>query len=319
MKEHILRKIKMSNNGDLNYEYFKGKKKLKNNHIINDYLKGIYIPPAYDNVIIYKNKKSDVMAIGEDSKGRKQYIYNKSFKEISSKYKFCELIDFGKNYSKIYKSILYDIKNKDDEKNNLIAIILKLIIDCNFRVGNEKYTKDNKSFGVSTLQHNHIIIDYNNVIIDFIGKKGVQNTCYVKNKHIKEFLKKRKKTHKKIFSYKNRNKYKKIKASDVNNYLKTFGDFTTKNFRTWGANIKFIKYLLNSSEKTNNKNIKQAIDFVSNKLHHTPNVCKNNYIEPTLITFYKNDKESFINFFGKSKNNSELSKRLTKFLKKNYK
>ena len=39
-------------------------------------------------------------------------------------------------------------------KEKQIAIILKLIMDCNFRVGNEKYKKENKSFGVTTLQKN---------------------------------------------------------------------------------------------------------------------------------------------------------------------
>ena len=31
-----------------------------------------------------------------------------------------------------------------------------IIIDCNFRVGNDKYTRDNKSYGVSTLENKHI-------------------------------------------------------------------------------------------------------------------------------------------------------------------
>ena len=32
----------------------------------------------------------------------------------------------------------------------------------------------------------------------------------------------------------------KVGAGDVNNYLKQYGDISTKNFRTWMANIHFI-------------------------------------------------------------------------------
>ncbi len=54
------------------------------------------------------------------------------------------------------KHIENDYKSKVDNKNKQIAMILKLIMDCNFRIGNDKYTKENNSYGVSTLQGKHI-------------------------------------------------------------------------------------------------------------------------------------------------------------------
>ena len=47
-----------------------------------------------------------------------------------------------------------------------------------------------------------------------------------------------------IFMYRVNNKYYNIKSSDVNKYLKKFGNFTAKNFRTWGANLEFIQQLV---------------------------------------------------------------------------
>ena len=44
-----------------------------------------------------------------------------------------------------------------------------------------------------------------------------------------------------------------IQSTDVNDYIKQFGDFSSKDFRTWSANIKLIKHLLNSKEKKLNR------------------------------------------------------------------
>jgi DNA topoisomerase IB len=80
MSDYIIRKIKAIDNKKYFHEYYNSsKKKLSNNDYIDKVLVGTYIPPAYENVKIYIKKSSKVLAIGTDSKGRKQYIYNKDF------------------------------------------------------------------------------------------------------------------------------------------------------------------------------------------------------------------------------------------------
>ena len=81
---------------------------------------------------------------------------------------------------------------------------------------------------------------------------------------------------------------------DVNKYLKQFGKFTAKDFRTWGANIELIKELM----KNKNSELKKCIENVSIKLHNTPTICKSNYLDPELMEFYKNDKEGFRGHFN---------------------
>ena len=56
------------------------------------------------------------------------------------------------------------------------------MIECNFRIGNDKYLKENKSYGVTTLLNKHIQIKGDTVTLDINGKKDVQNTNKVKNK-----------------------------------------------------------------------------------------------------------------------------------------
>ena len=115
-----------------------------------------------------------------------------------------------------------------------------------------------------------------------------------------------------IFTYREGNKYYNIKSSDVNNYLKQFGDFSAKNFRTWGANIELIYQLLKQCSRefpdTNNKTKKLlnvCIKKVASKLHNTSAVCKSNYLDPELINLFVENPNKFRNTFNVKKINKE--------------
>ena len=313
MKNYILRKIINNSSKEIKHNFFDKRNNLiTDQNYIEECLLGVYIAPAYDDVKINLNKNAKILAIGYDNKMRPQYIYNKKFVEKMKRKKFYDLYLFGLQYNKIINDINKNIKLSEDDKLKHICMILKLIMDCDFRVGNDEYMKQNNSYGVTTLKNKHILVNKNNVTIDFIGKKSVRNICSVKNKTIKKHLKKKKKTLKnnaRIFKCNGVN----VNSNDVNTYIKQFGDFSSKDFRTWSANIKLIKYLLNSDKETIDKDIKECIQKVADKLHHTPEVCKKNYIFTELIEFYKKDKTKFIKYF---KNN--INKQFTKFLKDNY-
>ena len=125
-----------------------------------------------------------------------------------------------------------------------------------------------------------------------------------------------------IFTFRISNKYHKIKSSDVNNYLKQFGDFSAKNFRTWGANIELIVQIIKTCKKefpkTKNETkilLNKCIKKVADKLHNTDTVCKNNYLDrlfavyPTIPDEKRKIKSEIIEKikkYYKSKNNIEL-------------
>ena len=312
MDNYIIRKIYKKKGDKYKYKYYDSRNNiLLNKTIINNAKKDLYIPPAYDNVKINISKSDKVLTIGYDNKMRPQYIYNKEFKEIQSIKKFNHMYEFGLKFKEINKKINSDLYSYKESKEKQIAMILKLIMDCNFRVGNEKYCRENNSFGVTTLQKKHIKVMKNKIIIDFNGKKNVRNTCKIKNKKIIKTLKEKRKNLNdtdSIFTYRIGKKYYKIKSKDVNEYLKQFGDFSAKNFRTWGANIKFINIILKMSHKEfpkNNTEVKkmlnECIKQVADKLHNTSNVCKNNYLDPELLKLFQDNPKKFTETFNKDK------------------
>jgi len=93
--------------------------------------------------------------------------------------------------------------------------------------------------------------------------------------------------------------------------LKQFGNFTAKNFRTWSANIEFISEILKEdivkTETKKKKIVTEVLKKVADKLHNTPSVCKNNYIDPYLIDTYMNDSKRFYATFRALTNKEDIT------------
>ena len=274
MKEYITRKIKSKRKDKYNYEYFDHENNHINQTIVKQLLEGLYIPPAYRDVKINLNKKDKVLAIGYDEKDRPQYIYNKYFTEKNKKKNFHKMIEFGENYKKMMNSVKRDLFSEGETKEKQIAMALMLVIDCGIRIGSEKYRDENESFGATTLEPRHIKIKGDTISVDFIGKKGVKNTGKCRSKRLSRNLRNKKRTLNKnepIFTYRRGNKWYSLKSSDVNKYLKNFGNFSSKNFRTWVANLSFISEILKcvipTSENLKKKNINEALQKTAQKLY----------------------------------------------------
>jgi DNA topoisomerase-1 len=249
-------------------------------------MNNIKIPPAYTNVYIYpEGKNNKILAYGYDSKNRKQVIYNPEYVKKQNEKKYKKILKLNK----IFKNIKEDIDNIINQKKYKshefkIAIIIYLILNCGFRIGNEKYKNENNSYGITTLLYKHLIFEKKDLIIDFIGKKGVRNISKCLNQNIINYLKKRKKEdndeNKKVFN---------ITSNDVNKFLKKYNDkITSKDLRTWNANNLLLEYIKLPEIKNKKNPVKKAIEKVAEKLHNTYTICVKSYINPVLVEKLKN-------------------------------
>lgn len=282
---NIIMKVNRIGTYKTGFKYFNKNIEITNDDDINFY-KSLKIPPAYDNVTILNGKK--IIAYGYDSKNRKQVIYNPKFIEKQNNSKFIKIEKSIKYFKKFKNKIARDITGKDI-KNKIISIIITLIIECGFRIGNKKYEKEYNSYGLTTLKKKHITLDDKKIKIDFIGKKNVRNVAICGNKHVYNYMldiNDKLDIDDYIFKYGD----KCISSGDVNKYLDNFYNkyelkITTKDLRTLNANNLFIKYY--KKHKDDKQAIKKAIDDTAIKLHNTASVCKKNYIDPRIIKLYE--------------------------------
>jgi DNA topoisomerase-1 len=297
MDNYIIRKIDPKDSKKYNFYTFDNKK--IENKLKLEKLKSIYIAPAYKNVKIYLDQ--DILATGIDSAGRKQYIYSNESKDKRESKKYCQLVKLGDSIVKLKKKINNDLLCKSMTKDKMVALILKIMDLCNFRGGNKKYEEKYGSYGLTTLHKDHVKIKNDSVEIEFIGKKGVNNHCIIQNEKIQDIIKivyNNVKKNDYIFSVTNNGSIVDININDLNKYLESF-NITSKDLRTWNANIIFLKSFKSVVEdaginvltdmesekkiKFKKKLINEALKKTAVLLHHTAYICKNSYIYKNIL------------------------------------
>ncbi len=260
-------------------------------------IKSLVIPPAWEKVWISPRKNGHIQATGIDEKGRKQYIYHPDWIKIGQEKKFSKMIDFGLSLPLIRQKISHDLKEPKLDREKIIATIIWLLEHTFIRIGNEEYSKENNSFGLTTLRNKHVTVNSQDVVFQFRGKSGVHNTLEVTNPTIVRTIKKCVELPGyELFQYidEDNNRHT-IDSSDVNEFLKdiTKNNFTAKDFRTWGgSNLSANNFykLGNSPDKTTlKKNITETVKKVSEHLNNTVAVCRSYYIHPTVFKTYQSD------------------------------
>ena len=301
--------------------YVNNRNEVLKNKIMIEKIKSFKIPPAWRDVVINPNSNK-IIVTGYDIKGRKQYIYSNKHVENKSYEKFCELLNFGKHIPKIKRDVIKKLNGTKLTKDKLIALIIRIILICNFRIGTETCRKNNNSYGISTLIKKQIKLENNSTTIEFVGKKGVINKCKIKDKLVNSVIKtlyNARKSNEEVFKI---SATKSVNFLDVNNFLKKYDPkITTKDFRTWAANTIFLKKLLNdsiSNKITNRKKlVRDTIKYVAEKLHHTTAVCKKKYLLNTLIDLYIDRPVKFKRYIVKGGTSNYEMEELTfiKYLK----
>ena len=192
----------------------------------------LVIPPAWENVWISPYENGHLQATGIDAKGRKQYRYHTHWNKIRNQSKFFRLRTFAKALPAIRKQVDIDLNKNGLPYEKVVALVVKLIELTNIRIGNDAYKKLYGSFGLTTLQDDHVNFRNNKIYFDFVGKKGVTHKISLNSVKLAKLVKRCKDIPgQDLFQYYDTNgNHRCITSSDINSYLKnsTGEDFTAK-------------------------------------------------------------------------------------------
>lgn len=281
------------------YEYFAADgKRITDDETITRINK-LGIPPAYTHVWICPHASGHLQATGRDARGRKQYRYHPKWAEARSETKFSQIGEFAASLPAIRKRLATDIKKPGLPREKVLAAIVLLMDQCNMRIGNDQYAKENSSYGLTTIRKKHVEVEGNTIKFEFKGKSGKLWQREVNSKQIARIVE-----HcedipgQELFKYICEDGSKKdVKSDDVNDYLQeiTGKPFTAKDFRTWSATAMAIQLLgeLEPNETTGRasaKALNDTIKEIAEAMGHTPAICKKCYIYPGVIAAYSDEK-----------------------------
>jgi len=251
------------------------------------------IPPAWTHVWICPSEEGHLQAVGRDARGRKQYRYHPQWRETRDETKYHRMAAFGNALPRIRRRVTRDLKARQLTRSKVLATIVRLLETTFIRVGNKEYTRQNDSFGLTTLRDRHVTVRGSQVQFYFRGKSGVKHTIDIKNTALAKIVRRlRDLPGYELFQYYDETgELRTVGSGDVNQYVReTAGeDFTAKDFRTWAGTILAAEALESctfSTSKQAQKNVKAAIAEVAIRLGNTPAVCRKSYIHPVIVDAY---------------------------------
>ena len=257
-------------------------------------IKSLAIPPAYTDVWICVKANGHIQATGRDAKGRKQYRYHPTFREVRESTKYEHMLEFARGLPAIRKTIDEHMSLRGLPREKVLATVVHLLENTLIRVGNADYVKQNKSYGLTTLRDPHVKVEGGELRFQFKGKSGKTWKLQVKDRRIARIVKAcQDLPGQDLFQYLDENgAQQSITSADVNAYLKeiTGRDITAKDFRTWAGTVLAALALKEfeefDSEAKAKKNIRAAIEKVSGRLGNTPSICRKCYVHPEVFSSY---------------------------------
>lgn len=274
-------------------------------------IRSLVIPPAWRSVWICPSPSGHIQAIGRDVKGRKQYRYHPEYRAARDLAKFDRMHAFGKILPRIRRTVGRDLRRKGMPKRKVLAAVVKLLETTFIRIGNEEYVEENGSFGLTTLRNQHVEVLGGLLKFRFRGKSGQQHEIKLEDKRLARIIRRCKDIPgSSLFEYIDQEgKPQSLESGDVNEYLGsiTRGEFTAKDFRTWGGTCLAAEFLLAQLPETDSPTktaLVEVVKSVACKLGNKPATCRKYYIHPIILeTFEAGTLRSFAEKFKDSRSN----------------
>jgi DNA topoisomerase-1 len=252
------------------------------------------IPPAWRDVHVAVSPRSPVQAWGFDARGRKQYRYHTRAVAKGELAKHYRVRQLASDLPLLRKKLREDFGRGDFSEQRVCAGIVLLISDAFFRVGSDRYERENNTFGVTTLRKSHVSVDGEIIEFDYRGKRSIrQRRPYHASPMMADFISTLLLTPgRRLFRYEKDGDWFDLSARDVNDYIRDLADFpyTAKDFRTWGGTLRMAIVLADlgkaPNENARKKMVASAVRFVAAELGNTPAICRKSYVHPILITRY---------------------------------
>ena len=267
---------------------------------LKEWFKSLVIPPAWRDVEISEKKSADLLVTGRDEKERKQYIYHPKYIEQQNSEKFDRIIAFAEELEHMRRVTGQHLRQRKLTREKVMATMVRLLESAFFRPGSESYSKENKTYGLTTMRSKHLTIQGDEIIFTYNGKSGQDQEKHIVDKKLASIVQQiDDMPGYEIFKYLDEeDNVIDVKSSDLNAYIhEVMGEeFSAKDFRTWAGTLiaaialDELGAVDRKEQKLLDKNIKEAVYQVSERLGNTPSVARSSYIDPRVLDDYMNGR-----------------------------
>ena len=256
-------------------------------------IRTLAIPPAWTDVWISPSARSKLQATGVDAAGRKQYLYHPSYRARQEQAKYDKLIRFAEKLPDLRLAMADHMELDGLPFEKVAAIAVRLINLGWFRVGNDRYAKESRTFGITTLRKSHVRVRGKRVAFNYRGKHKIMNRSVIVDAELADAIRELMATPgTRLFRYEVEGEWVNLDSRKLNEYIRTHlgAEFTAKDFRTWGgtklAAVAFAEHEPPQTDTEAKRRVAAVMRQVGERLGNTPAVARTSYVSPAVVEQY---------------------------------
>ena len=257
-------------------------------------IEALVIPPAWQDVCISPRANAKLQATGVDSAGRRQYLYHPEFRAQQEQAKYDNLIRFAEALPDLRAAMAEHMERDTYDRLRVSAVAVRLIDQTWFRPGSDRYVKESRTYGVTTLTRRHVSVRGNRIAFSFRGKHGARVRTALVDAELADAMRDLLKLPggRRLFRYEVEGTIFNLNSRRLNDYIREYlgAEFSAKDFRTWGgtllAAIAFAERDAPESEAEAKRRTAAVMRRVAERLGNTPAVTRTSYVSPAVVEQY---------------------------------
>jgi DNA topoisomerase I len=257
-------------------------------------IEALRIPPAWKDVWISPRPHAKLQATGIDKAGRRQYLYHPAYRARQEQAKYDKLVRFAERLPALREAMSGHLEQEPLGFEWTAALAVRLINEGWFRVGNDRYARSYKTFGITTLRKGHVTVRGSRITFRFRAKHRVLVHTVLVDAELAAAMKQLLALPggRRLFRYERDGEIYNLGARKLNDYIREhLGDeFTAKDFRTWGgtlvAAIELAEAPPAETETASRRTVAAVMRKVGERLGNTPAVARASYVSPAVVEQY---------------------------------
>jgi DNA topoisomerase I len=180
------------------------------------------------------------------------------------------------------------------DRERVSAVAVRVINLGWFRVGSERYVRESRTYGITTLNKSHVSVRGSRIVFRFRGKhRALVRTQIVDSElaaAIKDLL--ALPGGRRLFRYEWEGDIYNLTSKRLNDYIRIYmgEEFTAKDFRTWGgtllAAVDFAQRGVVETQTEQKRAVAAVMRNVAERLGNTPAVTRASYVSPAVVEQY---------------------------------
>jgi DNA topoisomerase-1 len=257
----------------------------------------LVIPPAWQQVWICPVPNGHIQAVGTDDAGRRQYLYHEQWRRKRDQSKHDRVLEVAAKLPLARRRVRRHLRLPGMPYERALATAFRLLDLGFFRIGGEAYAEANQSYGLATIMKEHVSLEGDSVVFDYIAKSGKERYITLGDDLVRasvQVLLDREGGGPELLAYQTEDgEWKDVGSTDINAYVKEMvgGEVSAKDFRTWhGTCIAAVALARANDTATTASARKRAVSAamkeVSLYLGNTPTVARASYVDPRLVDLF---------------------------------